>query len=149
MTVEPEKEAAYGGAAGPRSIEEVAWRMLAALERNRDALNGDNHPGEPHDRYLHFDPCTNLPGVAHAYDLTGDCSMCGGAQYGSEDLVNAAWGDLRTALGLERYGWQPEYDEAAFTPLVAALQGADSTEAGPPDVLEGGADRDKQSEEER
>jgi len=103
------------------SIEKAAWHVLAALEHKRDAINGNTHPGEPHDNVLHFEPCTNLPGVAHAYDLVGDCARCGGAQYGADDLENAAWGDLRAALGLPRYQWQPEYPAEAFAPFIAAL----------------------------
>ena len=104
------------------SLEEAAWRVLAALQHNRDAINGATHPGEPHDKVLHFDPCTNQPGVAHVYDLVGDCAACGGAQYGADDLQNAAEGDLRAALGLERYGWQSEYPAEAFATFREAVR---------------------------
>ena len=50
------------------TIEDAAWRVLAALEHKRNALNGQGHPGEDHDKWLHIEPGHSLPGVAHVYD---------------------------------------------------------------------------------
>jgi hypothetical protein len=83
----------------------AARAFVAADEAVRDAINGGGHPGE-HDRLLHFEPCNFLSGVAHVYDLSGDCSACGGAQYGTEADRNLAMGDLREALGMERRPWE-------------------------------------------
>ena len=92
------------------AIERAAHRVIRATEANRDAINGVGHPG-PHDRMLHFDPCTNLPGVEHVYDITSDCAQCGGRQYGTEDELNGAMGDLREACGYARRPWEYERPE--------------------------------------
>jgi hypothetical protein len=86
-------------------LRAAAEGVVLAQEHLRDAINGVAHDG-PHDKMLHFEPCTNLPGVEHVYDLTGDCAQCGGDQYGAEDAYNLALGDLREALGHERRAWE-------------------------------------------
>jgi hypothetical protein len=86
-------------------LRQAAQAVLDAQDAYRDALNGGGHDG-PHDTALHIDPCTDLPGVEHIYDLTGDCSKCGGAQYGTEDDLAGAYGDLREALGQPRLTWE-------------------------------------------
>ncbi len=90
-------------------LRDAAERVIRATDANRDAINGGGHDG-PHDKVLHIDPCINFPGVEHVYDLIGDCAQCGGAQYGTEDELHGAIGDLRAALGYERKPWQYERD---------------------------------------
>jgi hypothetical protein len=96
-------------------LREAAERVIRATEANRDAINGVGHP-EPHDRMLHFEPCTDLPGVEHVYEVTHDCAACGGWQYGTEDELHAAMGDLRAACGYERRPW--EYERPAPLPAI-------------------------------
>jgi hypothetical protein len=86
-------------------LRAAAIEVLRATDAYRDAVNGVGHKGEPHDRMLHFDPCTADPTV-HLYDLSGDCANCGGAQYGTEDELHRAIGDLREAVGQDRYPWE-------------------------------------------
>ena len=80
--------------------------MLNAVDANRDAINGQGHEGS-HDRAVHMDPCTSIPDL-HIYDTFGDCAACGGAQYGTEDTLSQAYGDLRAALGQPRKPWEYE-----------------------------------------
>jgi hypothetical protein len=82
--------------------------VIAAVDAYRDAVNGLGHPGEEHNRDLHFEPCPLAP-EGHIYDMTGDCSACGGAQYGTEDALTHAHLALRDALGLPRQTWQEYY----------------------------------------
>jgi hypothetical protein len=96
-------------------LRAAAERVIRATEAVRDAINGQGHEG-PHDKMLHFDPCTNLPDVAHVYDLTGDCAMCGSMQYGAEDELHGAIGDLREALGYARRPWEYERPEPFAVP---------------------------------
>lgn len=79
-------------------LRDAALTLVRAYDANVDALNGSGHEG-PHDKDIHIDPCTNLPGVLHVYDITGDCGQCGGAQYGTEDAVQAAIVAVKWALG--------------------------------------------------
>ena len=104
------------------TIEEAAWRVLAAIEHKRDTINGQGHPGEPHDRVLAHPYSSVLGPEVAVYETVGDCAKCGGAQYGADDLENAAWGDLREALGLRRYQWQPDYPGEAFAPYREKLR---------------------------
>ena len=93
------------------TIEKAARRVLRAVDANRDAINGQGHPGEGHDRML----WSSLGGDIEVYSTVDDCAACGGAQYGTEDELQAAHGDLRAALGMERLPWEyerPEPDEA-------------------------------------
>lgn len=80
------------------SLHDAALSLVRAYDAYNDALNGLGHPGEAHDRVLHFEPCTNLPGVAHVYSDSSDCAACGGAQYGSEHDVQVAVVALKLAL---------------------------------------------------
>jgi hypothetical protein len=67
-------------------LREAGLAVIAAVDAYRDAVNGLGHPGE-----------------------TGDCSACGGAQYGTEDALTHAHLALRDALGLPRQTWQEYY----------------------------------------
>lgn len=87
------------------TLRAAAEAVIAATEANRDAINGIGHPGEEHDRAIHMDPCTSDPGV-HVYSPSTDCAACGGAEYGTEDALHLAMGDLRAACGLERRAWE-------------------------------------------
>lgn len=98
-------------------LREAAQALVDADEASRDAANGIGHPG-PHDREIHMDPCTNMPGIEHVYDLVGDCAQCGGAQYGTGDARNLALGDLRAALGMERRPWEERYDATPHPALA-------------------------------
>jgi hypothetical protein len=89
----------------PRLLRDAALEVLRATDAYRDALNGQGHAG-PHDRYIHFDPCTDLPGVEHVYDITGDCSACGGSQYGTEDDLQRAIVRLRLVVGEPLQPWE-------------------------------------------
>ena len=80
-------------------LRQAAEAVLRAVDAHRDAVNGQGHPGKPHDDAL------RMPGQPF-HDLTGDCSACGGAQYGWETELNAAHGDLREAVGQERKPWE-------------------------------------------
>ena len=84
-------------------LREAAERVIVAADACRDAINGLGHPGEKHDRYIHFGPS---PGGIEIFDQVGDCAACGGAQYGTEDTLSEAYGDLRAALGQERKPWE-------------------------------------------
>jgi hypothetical protein len=89
----------------PESLRAAALEVLRATDANRDALNGEGHSGL-HNQDIHFDPCTDLSGVAHIYDITGDCSACGGAQYGSDDDLQRAIVRLRLVLGEPLQPWE-------------------------------------------
>lgn len=86
------------------TLEGAAREVVAAVEAQRDAINGIGHPGREHDTVLREprDPDASV----HIYDTVGDCAACGGAQYGSDDRMNLAMGDLREALGMERRPWE-------------------------------------------
>ena len=90
--------------------------MLRAVDANRDAINGLGHSGEPHDRMLHFEPCCAGAPAMHVYSTSAGCAACGGAQYGTGDELNAAHGDLRAALAMERLPWEYERPEPAEAP---------------------------------
>ena len=99
--------------AARRDAEDERWRLTtAATEVLRcydawvEAVNGNGHPGESHDRAIHIDPCTNLPGVEHVYSTSTDCAACGGAEYGTEDDLHTAYAHLRDALGQPRKPWE-------------------------------------------
>lgn len=88
-------------------LREAAMRLVEAQELNRDAINGMGHEGEPHDKVLHPDP---PPGADFdVFDITGDCSACGGAQYGTEDALTAAYAQLRFVLGLPLRPWEAHH----------------------------------------
>lgn len=95
-------------------LETAARALVAAQEAVRVAINGDGHPGTPHDRAIHMDPCTADPDI-HVYSPSSDCAACGGAGYGSDDQLNGAMGDLRRALGMEVRPWEM-YGPMAPTP---------------------------------
>lgn len=79
-----------------------ARAVLRAVDAHRDAVNGLAHPDEPHDRWL-WQPSA---GDVQIYSSVGDCAACGGAQYGTEDDLNMAHGDLREAVGETRLPWE-------------------------------------------
>ena len=83
-------------------LEAAAKAVLRAVDAYRDALNGRGHEGEPHDRLL----WQRRPGDVQIYSPDSDCAACGGAQYGTEDDLNVAYGDLREALGEPRELWE-------------------------------------------
>ena len=95
-------------------LREAARTLVEAAEAVRDAINGVGHPGTPHDRYIHMDPCTSDPGI-HVYSTSSDCAACGGAEYGTEDTYSQALGDLRAALGMERRPWEEPGLRAALS----------------------------------
>lgn len=78
--------------------------VLDAADAYRDALNGCGHPGEKHDDWLGH---SSVNGIS-VRDTVADCSACGGAQYGADDALTAAYGNLRAALGHERLPWEYE-----------------------------------------
>ncbi len=80
----------------------AARAVLRAADAYRDAINGHGHPGEPHDQMLWH----RLPGGVQIYSPVGDCAHCGGAQYGAEDTLTQAYGDLREAVGEPRRPWE-------------------------------------------
>ena len=98
--VEPEKEAAYGGAAEPPANTTIDLDELARLHREIDRLRA----------------------IEAAARLRRNVRFIG------EDPPGWKCGEEWVAV-----------PAADFEALRAALQAADSTEAGPPDVLEGGA----------
>lgn len=83
-------------------VTRAARYVVLASEAVRDACNGYGHSGRDHDRMLHF----ASDGPVQIYDQVGDCAGCGGAEYGAEDTLNAAMGDLREALGMKRRPWE-------------------------------------------
>ena len=88
------------------NLRKAAENVLRAVDTYRDAVNGEGHGDEDHDRYLHMDPCTSLRGVQHVYDPVGDCSACGGAQYGTDAELQHAYGALRVAVGQKPKPWE-------------------------------------------
>ena len=98
-----------------RALREAATTLVRAYDANVDALNGKGHEG-PHNRDLHFDPCTDLPGVEHVYETTHDCSACGGAQYGSETDVQDAIVAVKEALGEPLRPYEEHKRALAATP---------------------------------
>lgn len=89
------------------ALEQAARRVIRAVDANRDARNGAGHPGEPHD----WDLWESMGGEVEVYNTVGDCAACGGAQYGTDDEMNGAIGDLRAALDMERLPWEYERPE--------------------------------------
>ena len=87
-----------------KAVRFAAQAVLDAADAYRDALNGAGHPGEDHDTWLREPRDPNA--AFHIYDTVGDCSACGGAQYGTEDALTQAYGDLRAALGHDRLPWE-------------------------------------------
>jgi hypothetical protein len=85
-------------------LRQAALAVVEAHEAVRDALNGMGHDGEPHDDALapERDPRAEF----YIIDQVGDCAACGGARYGAEMTENAAFGQLRAALGLEVRPWE-------------------------------------------
>lgn len=83
-------------------LETAARAVLRAVDAHVDAVNGLGHPGEPHDRMLWYP----IPGDVQIYSDSTDCAACGGAEYGTEDALNLAYGDLRQALGEPRKPWE-------------------------------------------
>jgi hypothetical protein len=102
-------------------LREAALDVIRTTDAYRDAVNGIGHPGEDHDKALHFEPCALAPD-GHLYDLTGDCAACGGAQYGTEDSVQKAMGLLRAAVGLPKKPWETETQEEWDAALAAARE---------------------------
>lgn len=88
-------------------LERAAQAVLDATDALRDAINGIGHQGRSHDDVLA--PPRDPRAEFAIIDTVGDCSACGGAQYGCEDTLNAAIGNLRVALGHERLPWEPDY----------------------------------------
>ena len=88
------------------ALGQAARRVIRAVDANRDALNGLGHPGEDHDREL----WRSSGGDIEVYSTSTDCAACGASQYGTEDEMSGAIGDLRAALGMERMPW--EYERA-------------------------------------
>lgn len=103
--VEPDVSTETLPATADTNLRCAAQAVLNAQAAYRDALNGIGHEGEPHDRSIHMDPCTSDRGV-HVYSPSNDCAACGGAEYGTEDSLTHAYGDLRVALGGERLPWE-------------------------------------------
>jgi hypothetical protein len=83
-------------------LKAAAEAVLRAADGYRDALNGLGHEGEPHDRMLHHGIGSDI----EVFSTVDDCAACGGAQYGTDDALTAAYGDLREALGQERLPWE-------------------------------------------
>lgn len=91
---------------GGEQIERLRAVITAAIrakEAYRDAINGLGHPGEPHNRDLWH----SMGGDMEIYSPVGDCSACGGAQYGCEDGVEVAFDALYDAVGLPRPTFRP------------------------------------------
>jgi hypothetical protein len=86
-------------------IKEAAIGVLRAADAYRDAMNGAGHEGEPHNRDFWPGP---LPNSGKLYDMSGDCSACAGAQYGTEITLSDSYGNLRVALGQPRKPWESE-----------------------------------------
>ena len=84
------------------NLETAAKAVLRSVDAYRDAVNGLGHPSEPHDQML-WHP---TGGDFEIYSPVGDCAACGGQQYGAEDALNRAHGDLREALGEPRLPWE-------------------------------------------
>ena len=82
----------------------AARAVLRAVDAHRDAVNGLGHPGEPHDRML----WQSTGGDFEIYSTVADCAACGGADYGTDDALNVAYGDLREAVGEPRKPWEGE-----------------------------------------
>ena len=137
MTVEPEKEAAYGGAAGPPTLTD--------LERA--------DPFAPHDL-----GCRCYPHVSQRAAVEASVQAATAEYRMAAAAAAAKTGDLFTDLEtfgrlLEAEWYNGNLSESSYLRLNRDLGGviarhrqlrlqvADSTEAGPPDVLEGGAER--------
>jgi hypothetical protein len=90
----------------------AATAVVSTTDEYRDAVNGVGHEGEPHDQLL----CA--PGEVW-HEQTGHCALCGGKQYGTEDSLDKAMGDLRAALGMTKKPWETrttaEFDAALAT----------------------------------
>ena len=84
---------------GVDELVTAAMHLVIAYDRNLDAINGQGHPGEPHDQAIHIDPCTGDPDV-HMYSNSTDCAACGAAEYETDDDVQQAVVDVKVALGL-------------------------------------------------
>lgn len=85
-------------------LRDAALEVVNAQESVRDALNGLGHSGNPHDGVLA--PPRDPDAAFYVIDQVSDCAACGGAQYGTEDDLNRAYGRLRAALGLEVRPWE-------------------------------------------
>jgi hypothetical protein len=72
-------------------LRTAALALVRAMDAHVDALNGQGHPGEPHDDALYFG------GIVR--DMIGDCAACGGAQYSAEDAEQRAAVAVKLALG--------------------------------------------------
>ena len=92
----------------PLTLRMAAIAVVMAQEKLRNAINGVGHPGEDHDDVLHnvACACTTILGDVEVREVTSDCAACGGSQYGAEDTLNRAYGDLRAALGLPVRPWE-------------------------------------------
>jgi len=126
MSIEKITDQGYGGP--PHVIFQVsaddydsaARAVLRAVDAYRDAVNGLGHPSEPHDRMLWH----STGGDMEIYSPVDDCAACGGAQYGTEDALNQAHGDLREAVGEPRKPWEGETrvtHAVASSPLRATV----------------------------
>jgi hypothetical protein len=83
-------------------LKVAARAVLRAADACRDAINGQGHPGEPHNR----DFWRSSGGDMEIYSPVHDCSACAGQQYGTEVTLYSAYGDLRMALGEPRLPWE-------------------------------------------
>ena len=86
------------------TLEEAARAVLVATDKQRDAINGKGHPGEPHDLMFHQPPAEG--DTFEVFSDSTDCCACAGACYGSDIDLNTAIGDLREALGEDRRPWE-------------------------------------------
>lgn len=86
-------------------LRDAALALVDAEEALRDAINGQGHLGENHDDWLAPGGHPMGDGVV-MHDIVGDCSACGGAQYGAEDNKTRAYARLRVALGLPLRPWE-------------------------------------------
>lgn len=92
-------DAAYIAALNPTvalllaDVVDAAEALIRAEDAVRDSINGQGHPGRPHDDALYMG--------GPIRDTFGDCATCGGAQYGAEDTKNTAVANLRVLLGHE------------------------------------------------
>ena len=168
MTVEPEKEAAYGGAAGPHPTPRPwrqmrSWPLYIVADGEQDRGRGssifpDEDAGFAHPIVaVQFDDITvrDHPEVAaqfphrrvHRDVAEADAALIVEAvnNYDRLRAIEAAaraWYEADRAYVEAPFGEDEEEQAVAHVlkdALRAALQAADSTEAAPPDVLEGGA----------
>lgn len=110
---------------GAGRLEEAAVGVLIATDALRDARNGHGHPGEAHDHVL--GDINYGEGRPHVCSSVDDCAGCRGAQYGTEDGLHMALGQLRLALGLSPRPWEAPDDatwKAAMEPGAVYLPSA-------------------------